>query len=62
MSSILFDWVSDEECAIHVDKQHVYTMDHGAHGWDGMTGIRDAVHAVAGALGVDVETAGDEAI
>lgn len=67
MATIRMDWVDDETCDIYVAERgegevKVFTMDHGPHGWDGMTGIRDAVCAVAQELNVTIEITGEEGI
>jgi hypothetical protein len=62
MSTVKFNWISDEDCDIYVDETFIYQMSHGPHGWDGMEGIRDAVLSMASYLGMSVEISGDEAI
>lgn len=59
---ITFDWVDDETCDIYLDGVHVGKMDHGAHGWDGMIGIRDVVTNIADALGYRIQIIGEEAV
>lgn len=62
MTTLTYDWVSDETAEIFVDGQSVGTLDHGEHGWDGMTAIQQTLNCVADLLGWEVEEKGDPAI
>lgn len=65
---LVFNWTdadgeqNDETCTVTLNGQHVITMDHGAHGWDGMVGIRDALVTLAKLTGLNVVIKGDEGI
>lgn len=60
--TVEFRWMDDETCEIYVGNTLIIEMTHGEHGWDGMTGIRDAVRHMAMVLGLDIHVYGVEAV
>lgn len=61
-TKLTYDWISDETAEIFVDGESVGTIDHGAHGWDGMIGTQQILNSVAIFLGWEIEEKGDPAI
>lgn len=59
---LTFWWESDEVCTVTLNGRLVIQMDHGPHGWDGMTGIRDALTRAAELAGWVVTVIGEEGI
>lgn len=62
MSTLTYDWVSDETAEVFIDDTFVGTLDHGAHGWDGMTGMQQILNSVAKLKGWTISEKGDPAI
>lgn len=56
------DEQNDEVCIVTLNGQHVITMDHGPHGWDGMVGIQEALFNCARLAGWTVEVQGEPGI
>lgn len=55
-------WIDDEQADIYFDDVLLININHGDHGWSGMTAIRDALVVMAHKAGIEVKVEGEEAV
>lgn len=57
-----FKWINDDVCAVYLNGNHIITMNHDDHGWDGMKGIRDTLIRAGNIAGWKINTIGSPGI
>lgn len=56
--AVTVDWVNDENVTITANGQQITALNHGEHGWDGMTAGIQVATKLAAIVGATVTTTG----
>lgn len=62
MKALRFRWETDDICHVDLGGEHLITVDHDNHGWDGMHAAIEGLTRLATALRIPVEIEGQPGI